>query len=216
MKKEILVFLCLLTLQLTAQQNQNLFNVGLKEGATTSQVSGDTYGGFDKFGFVGGGFLKGNLDKKWTPGFEIIYIQKGSRHWRDIEKGDITSYFLQIDYVEIPMLMQYNLDLDQISGVSLQMGPSIGFVVRSKEVIEEYGVDFGPGPAFSKYDFSVNFGVNYRFSSHFGVNFRYTNSVAPIRKPLNPSPSGINYGQLHTVLAMALTYDYTAKKKKKF
>ena len=153
MKQVIFIFI-LLSLKVSAQQKKELFNVGLKEGANTSQVSGDNYNGFDKYGFVGGAFLKGSLNKTWTPGFEIIFTQKGSRHWSDHENGDFTSYFLQLSYVEIPLLLQYNIEMQNFYGLSVELGPSFAFLLRTKEIVEISGVDNGPGGEFKKQDIS--------------------------------------------------------------
>ena len=101
-------------------------------------------------------------------------------------------------------------------GLSVELGPSFAFLLRTKEIVEKSGVDNGPGGEFKKQDISINFGVTYRFSSHFGFNFRLTNSVISVRIIGTPSSTGLNFGQLHSVMALTLTYDYTARKKRRF
>ena len=183
---------------------QKLFKLGLKEGGTISQVSADTYSGFDKFGFVGGSYIKFKVKKDWTAGFEILYTQKGSRHNSNYAKGDFQSYFLQLNYVEVPLLFQYNLE-----GANFEFGPSFGFLVKTKEIVTIGGTEYYGTRPFKKNEFNINIGANYTFSSHFGFNLRYTNSVVTIRKdPARATNKWYQGAQLNTVLSLSLTYEF--------
>ncbi|MBK7030063.1 MAG: outer membrane beta-barrel protein [Bacteroidales bacterium] len=52
----------------------------------------------------------------------INYIQKGSRHNPDYDKGDLDKLIIRLGYVEMPLLYQYKLK----SGFFLEAGTSIG------------------------------------------------------------------------------------------
>src|SRR5688500_8078379 len=77
---------------------QDVFRVGFMGGIATSQVHGDNFSGFDKAGFVAGGFAKKQLNEKWDVKFEILYIQKGSRDLAHPDKDDYISYQLRLNY----------------------------------------------------------------------------------------------------------------------
>lgn len=182
---------------------QQYFNWGLKEGMNTSQVSGDSYYGFNKFGFVGGAYFKVRLKGDWTIGAEVIFTQKGSRHNSNYAKGDFKSYFLELNYVEVPVLFQYH-----IQGFSFEFGPGCSFLAQTREYITVNGADADGTIPFNKEEINFNIGANYTFSSHFGFNFRFTNSVVPIRQSQSVTGNGFIHGQRNTVLALCLTYEF--------
>ena len=43
-----------------------VFKSGLILGLSGSQVEGDGYGGYNKLGFIAGGFTNTNLSEKWS------------------------------------------------------------------------------------------------------------------------------------------------------
>jgi hypothetical protein len=84
----LIVFILVFSISGTLLNAQQRFNAGIKAGVSTTQVSGDTYSGYNKAGLVGGAFVRGIMNEKWTGQFEIMYIQKGSRHNGNPDKGD--------------------------------------------------------------------------------------------------------------------------------
>lgn len=213
MRRLIILFIILFSFSLSAQQRY--FKLGLKEGATTSQVSGDTYSGFDKFGYVGGGYVKAKIGEKWDFAFEIIFIQKGSRHRADFAAGDFNNYFLQLNYVEVPLIFSFYV----IKDLGLEFGPSIGFLAKPKELINLAGIEYDGVNQFNAQEVSFNIGVSHRFYSRFGIHLRYTNSLLSIRDNVSPTlvvrkwPSN---GQYNSLIALSLTYEYNTQTKKKY
>ena len=163
------------------------FKVGLLGGIATSQVDGDTYAGYDKLGFLAGGFVEKrfSMESKWSASFEITYVQKGSRKIPHPDKGDNSSYKLNLNYAEVPLLLKYNFGFADSSGqqktkFTLEGGASVGSLVSSKE--EDL---FGPvsgGTPFQKTDISILFGLRYFLTKHLGFNIRSEYSLAPVRK----------------------------------
>ena len=106
MKRIIFVFtLISIVFQCQAQQR---FKAGIKLGLSSSQVDGDTYAGYNKAGIDGGIFVNGKLSEKWTGQLEMMYIQKGSKHTGNQDKGDYSYYLLQFNYLEVPVLFQFH------------------------------------------------------------------------------------------------------------
>ena len=54
------------------------FKAGLLAGLSGSQIEGDGYGGYNKLGFIAGGFSNVDLNEKWSTQIEIYFINKGS------------------------------------------------------------------------------------------------------------------------------------------
>ena len=74
MKKTIsLICICLICNDILSQS----FDGGLLAGLTTSQISGDNLGGFNKLGVAIGFFTQRNISEKSKLKFELSYFQKG-------------------------------------------------------------------------------------------------------------------------------------------
>ncbi len=199
MKKFIILFI-FFTIAFVAQA-QNKFRAGLKAGISTSQVEGDTYGGFDKFGFDGGGTLNAKLNEKWAAQFEILFIQKGSKHVGDANKGDLSFYLMQLNYVEVPLLLQYKQ-----KKFTFEIGPGIGYLISSKEYDQNGEVI--NAIAFHTTEVSASIGINYQIYKNLGMTWRYTNSMLPIRQYASGASFWFNPGQRNNVLAFTLTYTF--------
>ncbi len=186
-----LIALCLYTLSsLSAQQ----LRVGLTGGLVTSQVDGDTWSGYNKAGLLGGGFVAkrfparsagGSAESKWSVSFEICYILKGSRKNPHPDKGDFTSYKLNLNYAEVPLLLKYDFGIpdSSVNGrlkFSLEGGIAVGALVHSYEE-DSYGQLTG-GTPFQKSDVSTILGLCYHLSKHIGFNVRTEYSIVPVRK----------------------------------
>jgi hypothetical protein len=194
----IVFLLALFVVQVQAQQR---FRAGIKAGISTSQVSGDTYSGYNKAGFAGGGFVTGTFNEKWTGQFEILYIQKGSRHNGNPDKGDYNYYFLQLDYVEVPLLFQYHQNK-----FTYEAGPGIGFLVKQQETFNFQNLT-GVRP-FNKNEVCINLGINYMIFDNLGISWRFSNSVTSIRTHASGARRWYNPGELNDVLAFTLTYRF--------
>lgn len=79
---------------------------GFTLGVNASQVDGDEIHGFKKYGFHGGAIgtlpLKGNF--LFT--LETIYSEKGA--YQSGRNTNYRKYRVDLDYVEVPFLLQYN------------------------------------------------------------------------------------------------------------
>lgn len=184
---------------------QSRFRAGLKAGISTSQVEGDTYGGFDKFGFDGGLTLNAGLNEKWKAQFEILFVQKGSKHIGDANKGDLSFYLMQLNYVEVPLLIQY-----QEKKFTFEAGPGFAYLINAKEYTE-YGEVYNPIPFYST-EISASLGIHYEIYKNIGMTWRFTNSILPIRRYASGASFWFNPGQRNNVLAFTLTYTFGSAK----
>lgn len=198
-KKLVLLFLLIPSIT-NAQEH---FNWGLKEGISRSQVSGNMYKGFHKSGFAGGAFIKARLFGNWTAAIDVMYTECGSMRRSNYTSGYVNSYFLQLNYIQIPLLFQYH-----ISRVGIEFGPGYGLLMRTKEIIVTDGISYPGTKRFNKDEININFGVTYSFSSRFGYSIRYTNSIVPIRRNGDNSAKWFQYGQKNNVFVLCLTYEF--------
>lgn len=200
MKKAFSILFVLSFLYFHAEA-QSRFKAGLRLGMSTSQVEGDTYGGFDKFGLDGGATLHAKLNEKWGAQFEILFVQKGSKHIGDVAKGDYSFYLMQLNYVEVPLLLQYRQ-----KKITFEFGPGIGYLINSKEY--DTGGEVMNAIPFYTTEVSGNLGINYQVYKNFGITWRFTNSLLPIRKYASGASFWFNPGQRNNVLAFTLTYTF--------
>ena len=120
------------------------FNAGILLGLSTSQVSGDNLGGFNKAGLILGGFVNRDINSLLSLQIEMMFVQKGSSnpkpenllgeiHLDYIEAG--AQYITANNYtVTRPILERANM-ADQLEDLTL-LSISI-----AKEAIKESGKD---------------------------------------------------------------------------
>jgi hypothetical protein len=198
--KKVICILLFLAFGKALLNAQTRFRPGVKLGLSTTQVHGDTYAGFHKTGPAGGLLLNAKLSEKWYGQFEMLYIQKGSRHNANPEAGDYVFYLMKLNYIEVPVLFQYKL-----KKFVFELGPGFGYLINARE-FDYYG-EISNAPPFRKYEISASVGINYVFLKRLTINWRYTNSLLPIRTFSNSSVATVyNPGQRSNVMAFTLNY----------
>lgn len=193
----ILLFSCILC---PAIAQERRFTAGGKIGVSSSQVSGDDLAGFNKAGLTAGLFSSVLFSKKWTAQFELLFIQKGSKYVAHPDLGDPNYYRLQLNYLEVPVLLQYHY-----KRFTFEAGPGFGYLINYKE--EDESGDIGDYRPFNKSEISYHLGINYQIH-HLGVNVRYSNSISSIRDHLSGAQTLRNPGQQNTVLQLAFSITF--------
>ena len=181
------------------------FKAEILAGVATSQVSGDQLAGFDKAGVIAGAGVKTRLSKKVDLGFEMYYIQKGSSKQSDVAKNDLTYYKLRLNYIEIPILLEYHLS----EKFGIELGPSVGSLIASSEE-DENGELIGQ-PPFIKYEVNGLGGFVYHIASNWGLHLRGEQSLLPVREHSSKVVYRLNRGQYNSVLLFALFYQFGKK-----
>ena len=195
----LILLLCLVMLNGKAQK----FNGGLILGLSGSQVAGDGYSGYNKLGFMGGGFVNFQLLNLLNLQMEIEYVQKGSRHNPDAGIGDLSSYKLNLDYVEVPLLLKFGF----LKLFKLELGVATSFLVNSYEEINGNSISSRP---FQSTNYSTIVGLSYSFSKKFTASFRTSDSFTSIRKTTNTGDvyRYFSWGQWHDMLTLSLQYQF--------
>ena len=163
------------------------FRAGITIGTTSTDIdhmdSRDYDNDFNKLGYVVGGILNFDIDKKNLFQMELNYIKKGTLQKPD--SMNMNSYKLALDYLEVPLLVRHRIHFQirqiAIDKFDLEMGASIGRMIRYNWMVDGQNSPMDPN-SFNKTDVSLLLGVNYNFSSNGSLSFRYTNSVIPAIK----------------------------------
>ncbi len=181
---------------------QAKFRAGLTAGLAATQVHGDAIGGFNKLGISGGLLVDISGKGRLSGGFEMIYLQKGSRKPANPDAGDFTTWGYTFNYIDVPILLTYHLN-----DFYVQAGVYGGFLIGGEGLFDGSPYEI-TNPAMRRYDLGVAAGVGIDFTEHWAANVRYSNSVIPIRK----APDGASVtrfydaGMLNIVAQAALIY----------
>jgi hypothetical protein len=203
MKKWLLIFLLWLPLVGLTQK----FNGGVLAGGLVSQVDGDTWAGYHKFGFYGGAFVSLQISPRSSFQMEMEYIQKGSRQNADTVTNQGMTYLLRLHYLEIPVLYQFSFH----KRFSAEIGPGIDVLLGSEELVN--GFD-NPDPVpLRPVTLTGIIGVNGYITNHLRINFRFNYSVLSIRSGVANGYRRIVFevGQYNNVMSLGLIWDFKPK-----
>lgn len=181
------------------------FNGGLIGGVSTTQISGDQLGGFDKPGIYAGCFVNYFVNEDHGYQIEMSFIQKGSRKLPHPDKNDFTSYSLNMNYLEVPVLYKYRYN----EKFGAKIGPYYAVLFKSVER-DENGVIPRPSttPEFKKGDFGIGGGFEYFLTEHWMLNVSMSHSILKVRDHSSGSTYRLNRGQYHHVLSFAMFYTF--------
>ena len=174
-----------------------MFGGGIIAGFSTTQVAGDLLGGFNKIGFLAGGYTNLKIKNNINIRFEIKYIEKGSKNPR-IKENNFAE--ISLSYIEIPI----SISLQQKENLGVEFGIYPAFLIDSE--MNDYFSKININPSFIKYDFGIFAGINYKINEKMILNTQISNSIIPIRPHVSGVTNGINKGQYNTTLNFALHY----------
>jgi hypothetical protein len=220
--KNIILILLSLTFSAYSQENlsadktgKNTFNLLITAGVSPSQVHGDAFSGFHKLGAMGGIGIESMFSKNTSANLSFIFIQKGARKNQNLEKNDLTYYYLNLNYIEVPILFSYTQNR-----FLFDAGISAAYLINYIEV-SEAGNFTGSFP-FQKFDYSVKIGLGVNLNSKWFVNFRSSNSFITTRPNRikqaiyynNILARTFNKGYYNNILEFTLGYRINPKKNK--
>ena len=201
--KRLLIAL-LVFLALFGKASAQSFNAGVIAGATFCQVDGDTYAGFHQLGFTAGAYANLPFGNYLSGQMELKYSLLGahSSH-KEVSEYGYTPYSLRMHYVEIPLMLRFNLGVFRVNFLTLEAGASIDVLMRTTEDVNgDYQVTTR---RWSRISATANAGVHFDITKHFGLGARFMYSVAPCRFTGNP---GWFYNQYYNkVIQITATYN---------
>ena len=210
MKKILSISFCFLYM-LCASQESDRFNLILSGGGVGSQVDGDSYGGYDKFGPYGGIYLNRATGEKSFVDFGITYIQKGARH--NASQLDPTGFYIsRLNYVEMPLIFSTIYK----TKYRFEAGISAAYLFKSHEESAKIGVIT---TGWKTYDVGLNAGFGYKLSEKVYTNLRYNYSLVPIRNYQTNVYLGtfwtriFNKGLYNNLLQVSINYIISPKEK---
>ena len=196
MKNKLLLFLFTFFTFFSFSQN---FKGGVIGGVSTSQVSGDNLGGFNKAGLYIGVFTELPISTIANIKMEMNFIQKGSNNPK-MNKNEIPD--ISTSYVEIPISVNYY----QNELTSIEVGLQTAFLLEGHDNDIFGEVPETQSTPFYKYDVGAFIGINRHLSEKLILNSRISNSILPIRPHASGATYFLNRGQTNSVLSFTLHY----------
>lgn len=167
--KGVILFLLLInSISLKAQEG---FKYGVKFGLNAADLITDESKVSPRATFHFGAEIEYRLENQWGFQSELIYNRLGNVRRGTNEAGVKFDNTLALDYINIPVLVNYYIS----EGLYINAGPQVGFLVRADQE-ETLGFDSTRQSVASKYnsiDFSGVFSVGYLTEWGFNVGLRY-------------------------------------------
>ncbi|MDR0228202.1 MAG: PorT family protein [Flavobacteriaceae bacterium] len=169
MKKGLVIlFLCLASVQLCAQEKQKFFQLGFRTGLNVSNVS--NMSGFAKASVYFGVQGPMQISKFYVLQPEVSYTRQGANKVfigdERISKGQLT-----LDYIDIATTNKLMVD-----NFYFLLGTGLSILTYSSEA------------NISNADLFLNFGVGYNITRKFGVEARWKKGLADINYLPEDSP----------------------------
>jgi hypothetical protein len=182
----VLITAVLITGNINAQHGNSPaghVNIGIKGGVNLYNVHNDNNTRYDpRIGFNFGLLGHIHLNEHFAIQPEIVFSAQGAKHKLD---NGTTNY--NLDYINVPVLLQYMFD----NGLRLQAGPQVGFLVSAKSKTGNNSIDVKND--MNPIDFAMSFGISYVFPpTGFGIDARYNLGLSNINK--NSTVSSTNRG----------------------
>ena len=140
---------------------KNRFNAGIIMGVNTSQINGDRYLGYDKFGVFAGFRAIAKINRSNELVFEMQYNRKGSRDPEQFVPGQSSSRFIALDYIEIPFLyhkrVKINIGTGSIEG-GIAFARLFGFNINENDKTINYASFLDIQDDFNNNEFSLILG----------------------------------------------------------
>lgn len=200
-----------------SQTNEKqIFTLKPSLGFNGCQIHGDSYSGFNKAGIFGGVAINAYLNKRTSLELGFYFSQKGARHNPNPDKGDYSYYFVNLNYIELPLLFRFHLNKDYF----VTAGPSMAYLASYYENINY--INYTGVYDFNPFEYGVNVGLGKKIKEKFSVEVRSSNSFTTIRGygatatnvfyP-NPIARAFNKGFYNNILTLLLTYKIDLKRK---
>lgn len=199
----ILIWNLAFCIQIAPLDGQPL-NAGIFAGVNASQVSGDSYTGFNKLGLTAGFFLNRLIDYHIYWQAEIKYGIRGV--YQGPAENDPTLYRSAYHILEIPLSVHYVYE----KRIMVEIGTSPELLLAARFWDENGIMDPSTYPENRRLGLNVFAGLGYWFNEKITAGLRYTNSAIPFRDPEEWNHPRYR-GYFHNVITLSLSYRFSPK-----
>lgn len=181
-----------------AQAQRNNVSLGLKAGASLSNLVGaDATAYQNLFGFQAGLFANIGITQMLAFQPELLYSQKGAK--LPLPTGG--TYNQRFNYVDVPLAFHINAD-----GLFFEAGPQVGFLVAAKEQVGSTSTDIKS--RYNDIDFGYLAGLGYQRKAGLGVGLRYNGGFTNIRQSVTTGSTTFQDRSRNSVFQLYLSYSF--------
>lgn len=156
-----------MTVMVTGSLSAQHMNIGVKGGLNVYNVTNNSEFN-QKAGLHLGLLGHAHLSDHFSLQPELFYSSQGAKFGNSSNR-------LNLDYLNVPVLLQYMFD----NGFRLQAGPQVGFLVNAKRVVGENRVDVKDD--YKNLDLALSVGASYVHPpTGFGIDVRYNHGLSNI------------------------------------
>ncbi|MCB5224599.1 MAG: porin family protein [Candidatus Cloacimonadaceae bacterium] len=148
----------------------------------------------NRAGFHGGLVLQYGTDMNFMVQPEILYTQKGYKYTL------LSDHTVGMDYVEVPVLLKYNIHVAK--GLQLQptVAPYVGYAVIAKDKSKNTDLDLMD--RINKIDYGVDLGVDVQLLNQVLVGARYKIGLADY----DSSSSSVKYNHNGLIFSLGFLF----------
>ena len=159
-----LIFICIFYLFISSYCNGQNFKAGLIAGISTSQLSGDQLGGFNKLGIKFGASVNHFINSASRGQLALYYIDKGS--------NDVNSDFrIDLSYIETSWCIQKTS-----KGFIYEGGLLFGILIDGK-TYDIYGYEDTQKNDFHKFDIGAKLAAGVKLKPQLTMFWELSNSI---------------------------------------
>ena len=211
--KRIRFIVAVIILLGSIQVKSQSFNAGIIAGATFCQVDGEEYAGFHQLGLTVGPYANLPFGDYLSGQMELKYSLFGAHSSdKEVREYGYNPYSLRMHYVEIPLMLRYNLGVIHVNFITLEAGASIDVLLKATENVMNGGPEVTTR-RWSRISATANAGLHFDITKHLGIGARFMYSVAPCRFVGNPTPGWFRYHYYNKVIQLTLTYNINSPLK---
>jgi hypothetical protein len=175
--KPIVLILFVFIVSISGSYAQRIMGAAIL-GVNATQVDGDEVYGYHKFGLNTGLAAIVPFGNNFAVTLENIYNQKGAHQRVRFSDSLDGSYDLKLNYLEVPVLVQYT-DKDIVTfGAGMSWGRLVGISER-KNGYDVPGTTLESG-IYRSSDLNILIDVKFRLIERLRLNVRYAYSMRPI------------------------------------
>lgn len=158
---------------------QQQVKFGPKAGVNFANLSG-TNDSEMKIGFHVGAVAEIKFNDKFSIQPELLYSSQGAKYTSLIIPNGTLDHKLNNDYINIPIMAKYYI----VEGFSVELGPQIGFLVKSEEKVEgsNFSKTVDSKDFYKSTEFGIGVGLAYDLPMGLFVNGRYNLGLSDIRE----------------------------------
>ncbi|WP_460667167.1 porin family protein [Larkinella knui] len=187
MKRGIVFGMMFLLASASTLLAQQRWSAGPRIGLNVSSLYGKDDFFKSKLGLVAGGFVSYSSINHFGISADVLYSQRGAKY---DNPGDRSSHIQHLNYLEIPVVARYYLNLSGNFRPNIFVGPSLGVLLNAKRTKTiDRGTSYADADDKDEFE-SVDLGATAGFQANFKVrdrqrfliDARYTLGVTDVKK----------------------------------